>query len=174
MSEELCPICNKGKLATVKKEDNVEIKEFSCGHKRFLVLHEEKVRTFDSICYIKIPDPISLLQDIIKRKDWFTGLIMSATFFEHFGISRLKEYFHSKGINIGSDRIERLDLGEIIMFLYGCGLIDQPTYTKMFEIKKKRDELVHQKKEMPIFEIKEKEGENLVKNAIECLENLVK
>jgi len=31
MLEEICPSCGKGKLVTLKKEKNVETKQFSCG-----------------------------------------------------------------------------------------------------------------------------------------------
>jgi len=172
MAEELCPSCKKGKLVSVKKEENVETKEFSCGHRTFTVRIEERILVSDSVHAIVIPSPIRLLQEAINQKDWFKGLIMSITYFEHFGINKLKEHFRSKGINIDPDKIDRLSLEEIIMVLYSCEIVDQPTYTKMIEVKKKRDKLVHQKKEAPIFEIEEGEAENLIKKAIECLKNL--
>jgi len=157
--EEICPICNKGKFVKVKKTlKNTEISAFSCGHQKVSMT-------------ILVPNPIKVLQEAINQKDWFRGIIMSATFFERLGIKKLKEHFQSNGINVDQERIERLELERIIIFLYGCGAIDQNTYAQMFQIKNKRDDLVH--KVMPTFELNDGEAKRLIEKAIECVKKLL-
>jgi hypothetical protein len=72
----------------------------------------------------------------------------------------------------------RLTLGEIIMFLRGCGLIDQDTYSRMFEVKNKRDDLVHTEESLvihpePIMDEKAKEAERLIRKAMQSIKVLV-
>lgn len=66
------------------------------------------------------------------------------------------------------DKLRSLRLAQIIMFLYSSGLIDQPTYSKMFRVKDRRDDLAHE----PFTEINPMEAERLIRDAIECLEYL--
>lgn len=171
MEEEICSICKRGKLVGITKEENVETKAFSCGHREFRITVADKIMVTDSVHAIKIPSPVRALQETIDQKDWFKGIIMSATYFERLGIKKLKERFQSRGIIISPDRIERLELERIIMFLYGCGIIDQNTYSQMFEVKNKRKDLVH--KIGPVYDLNEQEAERLIKKAIECVRKLL-
>lgn len=59
----------------------------------------------------------------------------------------------------------------MIILLYGSGLINGNTYSKMMEIKKKRNKLVHDSWTQQI-ELDPQDAEKLIKKAIECLEIL--
>ena len=90
---------------------------------------------------------------------------MSAAFFEHFGSLRLKNHLREK---ISEEKIEKLTLAEIIIFLFGLVLITQPCYTKMIRVKEKRNELAHK----PFAEADPKEAKRLIQDAIDCLKEL--
>jgi len=56
------------------------------------------------------------------------------------------------------------------MFLFGSNLIDQPTYTRMFNVKGKRDDLAHNPFES--LKIDPGQAERLIKDGIKCLKYL--
>lgn len=163
MVQEICSICKEGKLLSVKKEEHVEVKEFSCGHKI------EKIESTWVKGFVLL-DPVTDLKQAISRRAWFEGIVIATTYFEWLGIRKLKNYFESEGITIGSNRIERLNLGELIVFLYGCSIIDYDTYTKMFKVKHIRDDLVHQPEAK--YELQDRDAERLIKKALECVKAL--
>lgn len=49
MSEETCPVCRQGRLVRMRKKGNVEVKEFSCGHRRFAITLKEVVKITDEL-----------------------------------------------------------------------------------------------------------------------------
>ena len=118
---------------------------------------------------VVVESPITTLEKTIKNKDYFKGLVLSATYFEHFGLMRLKERFKGE---IKEKKIKNLQLGTIIILLYGSGLIDTNTYSKMMEIKDKRNDLVHTTW-TPELDLNPKDAEKLIKKAIECLKALM-
>jgi hypothetical protein len=109
--------------------------------------------------------PQEILEDTIKKAEWFKGIILSTAFFEHFGSISLRNHFRGR---ISDDRIRNLTLAEIIVFLFGLGFLSQKGYSKMMRVKEKRDDLAH----YPFTEIDPKEAERLIIDALECLEEL--
>jgi hypothetical protein len=43
-----------------------------------------------------VESPTKTLKETIKNKEWFKGIVLSVTYFEHFGILMLKEHFKGK------------------------------------------------------------------------------
>ena len=84
--------------------------------------------------------PIKILKDSIKNEEWFKGTVLSTVLLEGIGQWKLRARFEGK---IKPQRFERLGLEQIIMFLFASGLIDHPTYTKMMEVRRMRNKLVH-------------------------------
>ena len=117
-----------------------------------------------------VESPIKTLEETIKNKEWFKGIVLSVTYFEHFGVLKLKEHFNGK-IFLDENKLKHLGVEQMIILLYGSGLIDDNTYSKMMEIKKKRIKLVHDPWTQQI-ELDPKDAERLIKKAIECLEIL--
>jgi hypothetical protein len=101
----------------------------------------------------------------LANKEWFKGIVLSATYLEHFGLERLRDYFKGK---ITNQRLKHLSLESIITLLFGCGLIDQNTYSRMIEIKDARNQFVHQP--WANVTMTEKESETLLNKALQCLE----
>ena len=112
--------------------------------------------------------PINTLREAIKNNEWFKGIVLSVTYFEHFGLLRLKEHFKGK---IGNDKLEHLGVEQMLLLLYGSGLIDRNMYSKMTKIRKKRNALVHGSWTQHI-KLDPHDAEGLIKQAIECLEIL--
>jgi len=113
--------------------------------------------------------PIRTLEETIKNldKDWFKGVVLSATYFEHFGVEKLKEKYRGM---INPKKIENLPLEQIIMFLCISGLINQPTYSKMIEVKNARNDLVHTP--WANVAMAPADTKKLIEKAIECLKYL--
>lgn len=83
MVQEICSICKEGKLLSVKKEEHVEVKEFSCGHKI------EKIESTWVKGFVLL-DPVTDLKQAISRRAWFEGIVIATTYFgphktEHAG-----------------------------------------------------------------------------------------
>jgi hypothetical protein len=111
--------------------------------------------------------PIRALEETIKHKEWFKGVVLSATYFEHFGLEKLKEKYRGM---IDPQKIENLSLEQIIMFLHISGLIDQPTYSRMIEVKNARNNLVHEPWANVVMT--PEEAKKIIEKAIECLKFL--
>lgn len=136
---EKCPVCGVGTL--VKESDPVLIEEngrllwnieyyFSCNHRA----------TLD-----RVPNPIDVIEDAIKKKKGFEGIILANVFFENLSYRIISKYLDNNKRQISKNNIENLTLHELIIFLYGTGLINQEIYSKMLEVKATRNKLVHSK-----------------------------
>ena len=112
--------------------------------------------------------PIKTLREAIENKEWFKGIVLSVTYFEHFGLLKLKEHFEGK-IDIG--KLKHLGVERMLILLYGSDLIDSNIYTKMMKIRKKRNDLVHGSWTQHI-KLDSHDAEGLIEQAIECLEIL--
>ena len=113
-----------------------------------------------------IRDPITVLTECIEQREWFKGIVLSTAFFE--GMRRKVLLDHFKG-RMCPERIEHLrSLEQIIMFLYASGIIDQSTYSKMIEVNKFRNNLVHLE---PFTEpkLQPRAAEKTIEKAISCL-----
>lgn len=116
-------------------------------------------------------DPVRELRRFLRRRKYFVGIVMSTAFFEHYGIKKIKDHFDQRGIHISEDKIERLPLKEIILFLHGLGLATEQTYSKMFEVKETRDSLVHDISAK--YQLTQDGGRRILRKAIECMEDLM-
>jgi len=113
---------------------------------------------------IWVYSPNEVLRMAIENEQWIAGIVLSTMYFEHFGIEKLKEKFRGR---IEPERIENLHLEAVIMFLLASGIIDENTYSKMLEISKERNKIVH--RITGIVDLEPEEAEKLIKKAIKCL-----
>ena len=111
---------------------------------------------------LKFEAPIPTLRETIKKEQWFSGIAMATAFFEFWGLELLKEKFKGK---ISRDKLEDLRLEEIVLLLYSSEIIDELTYTKMMEVKKVRNKIVHNPYELLELD----KPEILIEKAIDCL-----
>jgi len=114
---------------------------------------------------LKFEAPIPTLRKAVEQKQWFSGIVMATAFFEFWGLELLKEKFKAK---ISGDKLEDLRLEEIILLLYSSEIIDQLTYTKMMEVKKVRNKIVHNPYELLELD----KPESLIEKTIDCLKTL--
>ena len=122
---------------------------------------------------ILVLGPIRSLEETIREKDWFKGIVLSATHLERQGILKLKDHFKFKKLTM-EENIERLTLGEIALFLYGLDKIEESQYKTMMEVHRERNRAVHQKRVTRAFigEEANRKYEPLIRNAIQCLRTL--
>ena len=113
-----------------------------------------------------IIDPVILLKECIENEEWFKGIVLSTTFFEGIGIKLLSSYFKHQ---ISDKRIEHLRLEQIIMFLYSSGIIDQPTYSKMIEVRDFRNKIVHFEELFTEIKLQPEKAKKIIEKAIDCL-----
>ncbi len=169
MSKNICPICGEGVFQKEIKKDNKKLFVYSCGC---------KCRATRLVLYYStkgiIPSPVPTLKEIIHKKEWFKGLILSVTYFEYYGKQVLKEYFDSNNLRIS---INNMSIDTLLDFLYACKIITHSIYCKMNEVRKKRNDIVHMGKEFKDIRLlnlkEEKEMENLLIKAIECIKFLL-
>ena len=111
--------------------------------------------------------PIKILKDSIKNEEWFRGIILSTVLLEAIGQWRLQVHFKGK---IKPQRFERLGLEQIIMFLFASGIINHPTYTKMMEVRRMRNNIVHRR--WKGLTLDPKPAKATINKAIKCLKAL--
>lgn len=151
------------------KEDEVKhIEVNDAGKGTDSVQIEARIEVKDSgfgLDVVFVFGPRKVITDALRNKEWFKGIVLSATYFEHFGLEKLRAHFKGK---ISEERLNGLSLESIITLLFGCGLIDQNTYTRMIEVKDRRNAFVHQP--WANITITDQEGEIILKKALQCLE----
>jgi hypothetical protein len=105
--------------------------------------------------------------------DWKPAIILSATYLEKYGIEKLKTYFGKKEIKL-ANKIERLSLPDVNMFLYGLGLIESKYFNWIERIWDERRDIIHQKGELPLYigEEANKKYRKMIDRALEVLKFL--
>ncbi len=125
----------------------------------------ERISFADLSSSITIHDPKKVLRNCLKDKEWFEGIVLSATYFEYYAKKRIETRLKGK---IDSQRIDWLNLEALTILAFGLQIIDQSVYCKIIEVKDKRNDLVHEP--WTILELKETEARHLLEKGIECLE----
>jgi len=113
-----------------------------------------------------IQAPIVILKDSIKNKEWFKGIILSTVLLEVFGRWKLQAEFEGK---IKPERFDHFGFEQIIMFLFASKLIDHPTYTRMMEVRKMRNDIAHRL--WKGLSLDQKQAKSTINKAIKCLKN---
>lgn len=108
--------------------------------------------------------PREILEDAIEHEEWFKGIVLSSAFFEHFSSAILSKITNG-GIN--NDKL-KLGLERLMRLLHDFSLVSIEIYSKMREIARERNGLVHN----PFKEIDKENAIRLIQNAIEVLESL--
>jgi len=83
-----------------------------------------------------------IINDAITREDWFSGFTNAVTYFEHWGYWRLRWYCIQNEIYM-KEVTKNLRVSNLIIILRLLKIIDQETYSKIKEIIKERNKLVH-------------------------------
>jgi len=108
--------------------------------------------------------PREILEDAIRNREWFKGIVLSSAFFEHFSSITL---FKRTNDGINNDKL-KLSLRRLMRLLLDFELVSPEIHSKMMEIAQERNGLVHN----PFKEIDEERARRLIRNAIEILELL--
>lgn len=118
----------------------------------------------------EISSPIPVLENCIRHKEWFKGVVLSTAFLEGIGVRVLSGHF--KG-HITPEKFEHIrSVEQITVLLYASGIINQSIYSKMLKINKFRNDLVHAKPYSPQI-MKPEKAKKIIKKAIACLKVLI-
>lgn len=90
----------------------------------------------------KAPTPEEVINEAIKREDWFSAFSNAVTYFEHWGYWKLRWYCIEEEIDI-KERLRNLRVGTLTTILYILKLIDENTFSKMITIIKERNGIIH-------------------------------
>jgi len=75
--------------------------------------------------------------------DWKSAIVMAAMYLKRFGLERLFQYFTAKKIPLGKGKLEKMNLNEAAILLFGLGLIEQREFNVIDEIWKERNQIIH-------------------------------
>jgi hypothetical protein len=119
---------------------------------------------------IIVRGPLKFLNDDLVQDRLLEGVIVSGMFFERYGVEMLKKYFGSKGIDVKPLKIDEMKVSQIMSILQGFGLITNGTHSKICEVLKERNRIIH--KVMFPDTINEVKARATIQKAIECLKDL--
>ena len=117
-----------------------------------------------SINVILTHPPVDELKASIKSERWFEGIVLATSYYEVFANEKINEYLKSKGKNIESKRIEKMNLQHILVFLYSHDIINESDYSQMIELNNYRNYVVHRL----INKIDTKKSKQLIEHGIDC------
>lgn len=130
---------------------------------------DEKLKNMGNIIFGSV---VALtLADLIKKEQWFAGIIISASYIDFIGKMRLHWRFEGK---ISKDKIDGLTLSGTIMFLLASGIIEPEIYTKLQQVKDARNRVAHKVFDAEQIENNPKEARKIINQTIECLSVLLK
>ena len=92
--------------------------------------------------YKKAPTPDEIIDEAIKRKDWFSAFSNAVTYFEHWGYWRLEWYCIKENIGF-RDRLKHLNVSTLIHILFLLKIIDEDTFSKIIVTIRERNRLIH-------------------------------
>ena len=119
---------------------------------------------------IVTPAAHNTLNHFVSSGDWLSGVIMAASILEFVGKTRLLWKFER---TISKDKIQNMDLEDVITFLFASNVITQSTYTKMHQIRRGRNKIVHHPNNLYdlMFEKKSaiESAKTIISKAHECL-----
>ena len=129
-------------------------------------------------------NPVGQIKEEKDRKAWLPGFATAASYFEYFGKNALRAFFKSQRFGLNEQTgellddckryIERLSVNRVIDLLYWFGKITSTEYTKMCEVIKERNNIIHHTKGAG-YQFKEKEQRRfrkLLEQSIECIRSL--
>lgn len=114
------------------------------------------------------------LEHLIKRREWFAGILMSASMLEFAGKTKLI-WQQTNFPRVGVGRINRLDLAATNKKLFENDMIDEPTYEKIDKIRIVRNEAAHDIPYQAAITLENKPNATLekrIKQTIEIIELL--
>jgi hypothetical protein len=131
----------------------------------------EKMKLIDlSLDSLLVRSPLKALREAIDNKRWFEGIAMSAVFLEYLGIDKLMEYLRQKQIPIKRERFQKFSLEMITDLLFDFEIIDNSIHSKMVEVRKERNKIIHPHEDHPHPDkIDPNKARATIEKAIECL-----
>ena len=130
-----CPAC--GQTRNVSRiENNTEVRKIylGCRHALVIVNKNDQVNLSENPIEITIKDPIKELENALNEPDYFKAITYACTIFEHHGKQVLVWYFRSNGTPVDKEKIDYMELANIIVMLYTHNIIDDSIKVKIFKL----------------------------------------
>jgi len=152
MVDDYCPECGqKQQIIFLKRGFGVEIKKFSCGHKTITeynwLKQEDLIDTSFPVRIGKdkhiLLNPVADIAQALMKDNWFEAVLFSAIYVEFFCSKLLRE----KG-KLRPKHIKKMTFKELTEKLKSLGLISEDTYYKINKVRKIRNGVVHDPREM--------------------------
>lgn len=114
--------------------------------------------------YFIVTDPIAELKQCISTNRFFEGLVLATSYYQVLAVDKIIRYLKKKKKSVDVEKIRRMQVSEILFFLYCHDIISESENTQMIEVNKYRNEVVHFliKKIDPVIVTK------LIEHSIEC------
>lgn len=119
-----------------------------------------------------ILNPLKDLQDLRKKKEYFTAIVFANTYIEHYGFKKILATLQKRDIQVPEERLKNLRLSEIILLLYALALVDQNTYGELHRLRRARNKLVHEVTKR--YVLTDRNADQLIGSAMECLKKIMR
>lgn len=128
---------------------------------------KDNIKTSDLPAKFLVINPIAEITKSMQNKDYFGAFTNAVAFFEYLGYKKLVKSLKGK---INEEKLSRFSVSKIVILLFCLDIIKQPTYAKMFEVIKVRNDLIHPKEDVGLrYTIDDDKAERLVEKAKEVI-----
>ncbi|MEE9507441.1 MAG: hypothetical protein V3V98_09930 [Thermoplasmata archaeon] len=119
-----------------------------------------------------ILNPLKDLDDLRKKKEYFTAIVFANTYIEYFGFKKILSTLQERGIQVPEEKLKNLRLSEIILLLYTLGIVDLNTYGELHRLRRARNRLVHEVSKR--YVLTDQNAVQLIRSAKECIRKLMR
>jgi len=172
-----CVICDKDvEVTSIQNFSDYSLESLSCGHssRAYSRTIAENVAVSDTASWVIIKDPIGEIKEAKDKKDYYKLFSYACSVFEYYGRQILVWQFNKNNTPVSKDKLQHITLETIIVMLYTHKIIDQPTYTKIIEVKNFRNDFIHENYSVTYTPAILKDAESKSKFAFESIETLKK
>jgi hypothetical protein len=143
-----CYTCDPKRVDRKEKSEQAEdvtTCHFECGHtcKLFVRTLVEKITLSDSLESCLIINPVPEVEDALKKGDHFRAVALLHAVLEYYGKLPIDKRLESEKRSIDWNKIERLHLFQVALFVYALGIVSQSCYTALIQLNKFRNDLLH-------------------------------
>jgi len=157
-TDTICPKCGK---------------DLKVVGRRIVLSIVESITLSDSVEDSLIINPIPEIEKSLKDQDYFKATTLFAAVLEYYGKQAILGKLRAENRNVDEERIEKLSLGEVSVFLYGLKIIDQPCYSALLDLNKLRNNFLHIKDMAEFRRICGSEAETTIRRAMKCVNMLI-
>ena len=164
-----CKNCGKpiGLTDTVCLNCGSDLREVG---RRIVVTLLEGIMLSDSVETSLIINPKPEIEKSLEEQDYFKATTLLSAILEYYGKQIIIERLRAKGREVDKERVDRLHLSDVTLFLYGLEIINQSCYSALIELNKLRNNFMHIKNLVEFRRKYGKDAETTIRRAMQCLD----